>query len=317
MPPRFAMQQDLKVSHAPINVAVSGATGLIGSAFVARLRERGHTVRRLVRSARGQQQGDIAWDPAHDVLDARALEGTDAIVHLAGAPIARRWTEARKREIRESRVRGTSLLARTVAALAVKPRVVLSGSAVGYYGDGGDELLDEHSPSGDDFLAEVARAWEAAAAPMADVGVRLVLLRTGIVLSPNGGALEKLLPPFRLGVGGPIGSGRQWMSWISLHDHLRAMEHALFAEALHGPANLVAPNPVTNATFATTLGRVLQRPAVIPVPGFALELLFGEMAHATILGGQRVAPHALVAAGFEFAEPTLEGALRAVLNATP
>ena len=271
-------------------------------------------MRRLVRSARAPHPDDIAWDPMGDVLDARALEGSDAIVHLAGAPIARRWTTARKREIRESRVRGTSLLARAVAAMAVKPRVVLSGSAVGYYGDRGDELLDERSASGDDFLAEVVRAWEAAAAPIAEAGVRLVLLRTGIVLSPAGGALEKLLLPFRLGVGGPIGGGRQWMSWISLDDHLRAMEHALFADALHGPANLVAPNPVTNATLATTLGRVLRRPAVIPVPRFALELMFGEMAKATILGGQRAAPHALVAAGFEFAEPTLEGALRAVLN---
>jgi uncharacterized protein (TIGR01777 family) len=308
------MQPDLRASREPITVAVSGATGLIGSALVTHLRARGHTVRRLVRSADAQQTGDIPWDPARDVLDVRDLEGTDAIVHLAGAPIARRWTEARKREIRESRVKGTSLLARTVTAMAAKPRVVLSGSAVGYYGDRGDERLDEHSSPGRDFLSEVVTAWEGAAAPIADAGVRLVLLRTGIVLSPDGGALEKLLLPFKLGVGGPMGGGRQWMSWISIGDHLRAMEHALFADSLHGPANLAAPNPVTNASFATTLGRVLNRPALIPMPSFALELMFGEMARATILAGQRVAPHALAASGFEFTEPTLEGALRSVLN---
>ena len=311
------MQPDLKASHAPITVTVSGATGLIGSALVTRMRARGHIVRRLVRSAREPQPGDIAWDPMADMLDGHALDGSDAIVNLAGAPIARRWTESRKREIRESRTRGTALLSRAVAAMTVKPRVVLSGSAVGYYGDRGDELLDEHSASGDDFLAGVVQAWEDAAAPVAEAGVRLVLLRTGIVLSPAGGALAKLLPPFRLGLGGPIGGGRQWMSWISLDDHLRALEHALFADGLHGPANLVAPNPVTNATFATTLGRVLRRPALIPVPSVALELMFGEMARATILGGQRVAPGALLATGFEFAEPTLEGALRSVLNSRP
>lgn len=311
------MHPDLRASPAPVTVAVSGATGLIGSALVKRLRARGHSVRRLVRSSDEAQAGDIMWDPTRDVLDARALEGTDAIVHLAGAPIARRWTQAHKRAIRDSRIKGTWLLARAVAAMTVKPSVVLSGSAIGYYGDRGDERLDEASPPGSDFLAEVVAAWESAAAPIADAGVRLVLLRTGIVLSADGGALEKLLPPFRLGVGGPMGGGRQWMSWISLGDHLRAMEHALFAGALHGPANLVAPNPVTNATFATTLGRVLNRPALLPMPSFALELVFGEMARATILAGQRVAPHVLAASGFEFTDPTLEGALRGVLSAGP
>ena len=311
------MNPEFEASHAPVTVAVSGATGMIGSALVTRLRARGHSVRRLVRSAPGAQPGDIMWDPMGGVLDARTLEGCDAIVHLAGAPIAQRWTHARKQDIQTSRVRGTSLLARAVASMAVKPGVVLSGSAIGYYGNRGDELLDERSTPGGDFLADVVRAWEGAAAPIADAGVRLVLLRTGIVLSPHGGALEKLLPPFRLGVGGPLGSGRQWMSWISLDDQIRAIEHALFAEGLRGPANFVAPNPVMNATFATTLGRVLQRPALIPVPSFALELMFGEMANATILGGQHVMPRALAASGFVCSEPTLEGALRAVLNARP
>ena len=308
------MPPDRSAPHDPITVAVSGATGLIGSALVAHLRVRGHTVRRLVRSSRESQLGDIRWDPAAGVLGADALAGTDAVIHLAGAPIAERWTDAHKRDIRDSRVDGTSLLARVIAGMAVKPRVVLSGSAIGYYGNRGDEILDERSTSGTDFLAGVVREWEGAAAPIAEAGIRLVLMRSGIVLSPEGGALAKLLPPFRLGVGGPIGGGRQWMSWISLDDQLRAMEHALFAEALHGPANFVAPNPVTNATFATTLGQVLDRPAIIPVPGFALSLMFGEMADATILAGQRVTPGVLAGTGFTFAEPMLDGALRRMLT---
>ena len=308
------MPNRLQAKRLPPTITISGATGMIGSALVTRLREGGHGVRRLVRSARDAQQGDVRWDPASETLDARVLEGSDAIVHLAGAPIARRWTTEHKREIRESRLRGTELIARAVAAMEVKPRVVLSGSAVGYYGDRGDELLDESSAPGNDFLGTLAREWEGAAAPIADAGVRLVLLRTGIVLAPDGGALEKLLLPFKLGVGGPIGGGRQWMSWISLHDHLGAMEHALFTDTLAGPVNLVAPNPVTNATFATTLGRVLKRPALLPLPGFALELVYGEMAHATLLAGQRALPKALMASGFEFQHPTLEQALRTVLN---
>ena len=297
----------------PTTIAVTGATGLIGSALVARLRAGGHVVRRLVRSAREAQAGDVPWNPEAGTLDPAALAGCDAIIHLAGAPVAQRWTASHKRDIRESRVQGTSLLAKAVAGMPVKPRVVLSGSAIGYYGDRGDELLDERSAPGTGFLADVGKAWEAAADPIAQAGVRLVLLRTGIVLSPNGGALEKMLPPFRLGLGGPMGSGRQWMSWISLGDHLRAMEHVLVTEGMRGAVNLVSPNPMTNASFATTLGRVLRRPALIPLPAVALELMFGEMAEATILAGQRVTPHALTASGFKCAEPTLEGALRSML----
>ena len=308
------MPTRLQARRSPRTITISGATGMIGSALVARLREDGHGVRRLVRSARDAQPGDVLWDPATGTLDARALDGSDAIVHLAGAPIARRWSTEHKREIRESRLNGTQLIARAVAAMPVKPRVVLSGSAVGYYGDRGDELLDESSAPGTDFLGTLATEWEGAAAPIADAGVRLVLLRTGIVLSPDGGALEKMLLPFQLGVGGPIGGGRQWMSWISLDDHVGAMEHALFSDTLVGPANLVAPNPVTNAAFATTLGRVLKRPALLPLPGFALEFAYGEMAHATILASQRAVPKALVASGFEFQHPTLEQALRAELS---
>ena len=254
------------------------------------------------------------WDQASGALPANALAGADAVVHLAGAPVAHRWSDERKRAIRESRVRGTEQLAQAVRAMDLKPRVVLSGSAIGWYGDRGDTIVDESSGPGSGFLSRVCVDWEGAAAPMADAGVRVVLLRTGIVLSPDGGALERLLPIFRLGGGGRLGSGRQWMSWIGLTDQLCAMEHALFTESMHGPANLVAPNAVTNAEFATTLGRVLARPAVVPVPSFALELLYGEMARDTLLGGQRVLPHALSTAGFEFTEPTLEGALRAELG---
>ena len=295
-------------------IAITGATGLIGSALVARLRAKGRDIRRLVRSTRDPQAGDVSWNPDARTLDPAVLAGCDAIVHLAGAPIAQRWTASHKRDIRDSRVNGTSLLAKTIAAMPEKPRVVLSGSAIGYYGDRGDELVDEQSAPGTGFLAEVGKAWEAAAEPIAQAGVRLVLLRTGIVLSPDGGALEKMLPPFRLGVGGPMGSGMQWLSWISLEDQLRAMEHALETEAVQGAVNLVSPNPVTNATFATALGRVLRRPALIPLPAFALELMFGEMGEATILAGQRVVPRALSGAGFKFAEPTLEGALRSMLS---
>ena len=297
---------------SPLTVVVSGATGLIGTALVSRLRAQGHTVRRLVRDVRLVQPGDIVWDPSRDTLDLRALAGSDAIVHLAGSPIAVRWTEERKREIRASRLRSTELIARSVAALDVKPRVMLSGSAVGYYGDRGDELLNERSAPGVDFLGSLAREWEAATAPITDAGVRVVLLRTGIVLSTQGGALAKLLPPFHLGLGGPIGSGRQWMSWIALDDQVRAMEHALFTDSMQGPVNLSAPNPVTNAEFVTTLGRVLGRPAVLPLPAFAVELLYGEMARATILAGQRAVPAALVSAGFAFRWPTLEEALRSI-----
>jgi uncharacterized protein len=291
-------------------VAISGATGLIGSALAARLRARSVRVRRLVRTAHPQSPDDIVWDPMRGVLSPDDLEGADAVVHLAGEPLAHRWTDARRRAIRESRVRGTELVARTIAALDRRPRVLLSGSAIGIYGDRGDEPVDEESALGSDFLAGVTREWEAASVAAADAGVRVVLLRSGIVLSPKGGALERLLLPFRLGVGGPIGNGRQWMSWIALDDHVRAMEHALVTTGMHGPVNLVSPNPVTNAEFAATLGRVLSRPALVPAPAFALELVYGEMARATILTGQRVLPKVLLRTGFQFAHPTLEQALR-------
>jgi uncharacterized protein len=304
------MLPDPLTTRPPITIAVTGATGLIGSALVDRLRSHGHTVRRLVHSPRDVRETDVAWNAERDDVPFGALDGVEAVVHLAGAPIAHRWSADRKRAIRESRIVGTERLARAIAACGVKPRVLLSASAVGYYGDRGDEVLTEASGPGDDFLAGVCVEWERATAPAADAGVRVVLLRSGIVLARQGGALAKMLPPFRLGLGGPIGDGEQWMSWIALEDHLHAIEHALFVETVRGAVNLVSPNPVRNSHFATTLGRVLSRPAVIPVPAMALQLMYGEMARATLLASQRALPHELAESGFDFAHPTLEGALR-------
>jgi uncharacterized protein (TIGR01777 family) len=291
-------------------VAITGASGLLGRALQARLRLNGKRVRCLTRSTRSESPDDIVWDPMRGKLDPHDLEGAEAVVHLAGEPIGQRWTGARREAIRESRVRGTELLARAIAALDVKPKALLSASAVGYYGDRGDEAVDEESAPGTDFLAGVAREWELGTSAAEDAGVRVVLLRSGVVLTPHGGMLERLLPPFRLGVGGPIGTGRQWISWIALDDYLRAVDHAMATTGVHGPVNVVAPNPVTNAEFVATLGRVLGRPALVPVPSFALELLYGEMARATILAGQRVTPKVLLRNGFHFAHPTLEEALR-------
>ncbi len=308
------MLPDPLATQPPITIAVTGATGLIGSAFVDRLRAHGHTIRRFVHSPKGIREGDVVWDAERSEMPAGALDGVDAVVNLAGAPIARRWSEERKREIRDSRVRGTERLARAIVAMERKPRVLLNGSAIGYYGDRGDEVLSESSAAGKDFLADVCVHWERATAPAADAGVRVVLLRTGVVLSKGGGALAKMLPPFRLGMGGPLGSGEQWMSWIALDDHLHAMEHCLFVDRVRGAVNLVSPNPVRNSHFATTLGRVLSRPALMAVPAVALTFVYGEMAKETILASQRALPDALAASGFDFNHPTLEGAIRAALR---
>jgi uncharacterized protein len=294
-----------------LRIAVSGATGLIGQQLCAFLGTGGHTVHRLVRPNRGAPLAtDIAWDPDAGTIDAAALDGVDAVVHLAGEPVSERWTAEHKRKILQSRVAGTGLLARTLAALPRPPRAFISASAVGFYGDGGDRPLDESSPPGAGFLADVAAQWEAAAAPARDRGIRVVHPRFGVVLSARGGALAKLLTPFRLGAGGKLGSGQQWMSWISLDDTVGALQFLLFTESLAGPVNLTAPAPVTNEEFSRTLAHVLGRPALATVPPFALRLMFGEMADAVLLAGQRAAPSALVAAGFEFRHPGLEAALR-------
>ena len=296
-----------------MNIVISGASGLIGTALVARLRSKGHTVTTLVR--REARQGEISWDPARGVLDGAALEGTDAVIHLSGAGIGdKRWTPAYKREILESRTATTALLARTIASLGRKPSVFLSGSAIGIYGPRNDEQLDESSSHGNGFLVDVCQQWEAAAKPAVDAGVRTVLLRTGIVLTPKGGALKKLLLAFRIGAGGRFGNGKQWQSWITLDDEIGAIEHLLTAN-VSGPVNLTAPSPVTNAEFTTVLAKVLRRPAILPIPSFGPKILLGgELADALLFTGQRVMPKALLASGYEFAHPTLDIGLRALLN---
>jgi uncharacterized protein len=296
-----------------VRVAVSGSHGLIGSALQARLADSGHDVVRLVRSA--PAAGEIAWDPQAGRLEPGALADVEAIVNLAGVGIGdHRWTDDYKRQIVESRVRGTTLLAEAIAADDAAPRVLLSASAIDYYGARDDEVLDEASPSGTSFLAGVCRQWEAATAPAESAGARVVHFRTGIVLSRDGGALKKLLRLFKLGLGGRFGSGRQWMSWISIDDEVSAIEHLLTSEVA-GPVNLTAPSPVTNADFTKVLGRVLDKPTVVPVPRFGPSLLVGREAAETLLyTGQRVVPRVLRADGFEFAHPDLEPALRAILD---
>jgi uncharacterized protein (TIGR01777 family) len=301
--------------EAPMDVAITGASGLIGRALTASLRGDGHRVLAFRRG--GVTEGDtIGWDPDAGRIDAPALEGLDAIVHLAGEGIAgQKWCDEHKRRIRDSRVRGTAALAAAVASRERKPRVLVSGSAIGYYGNRGDDVLTEESAPGNDFLAEVAEAWEAETAPATQAGVRTVLARTGIVLAPHGGALKSMLLPFKLGLGGRQGSGNQWMSWISLDDEVGAIRFAIENETLRGPANLVAPNPVTNAEFAATLGRVLHRPTFLPTPLLPLKLRYGaELVETLLLVSQRVVPAQLQAAGYQFAFSSLDDALRAAIR---
>ena len=294
-------------------VALSGATGLIGTQAGAFLRSGGHTVRPLVRRTAGA--GEIGWDPSLGRVDLAAMEGVDAVVHLAGENIAGgRWTTERKQRIRESRVRGSRAIAEAAAGLRRRPEVLISASAIGIYGDRGDELLDEDSPVRDGFLAEVGREWEAAMEPAVDAGIRVVHLRFGIVLSPAGGALARMLVPFLLGAGGPIGTGRQWMSWVSIDDAVDVIHAALLDARLAGPVNATAPEPIQNRDFAAILGRVLGRPSIVPAPAFALRALFGELADETLLAGQRVLPSRLQRLGFRFRHPTVESAFRHVLG---
>lgn len=287
-------------------VAVTGASGFLGAALVPFLTTGGHTVRTIGRGA----GSDVPWDPAAGRLDAGALDGRDAVIHLAGSSVAVRWTANARREILESRVQGTRLIAEACARAAVKPEVLVCASAVGIYGSRGDETLDETSSLGGDFLAEVSRQWEEATAPARGAGIRVVLLRTGIVLNPAGGALAKMLTPMRFGAGGRLGSGAQWMSWISREDWVGAVYHALQSLGVAGALNLTAPEPVTNTTLTETLGRILHRPTFASVPAFALRALFGEMADGAILASQRAYPAALERSSFRFAHPTLEQALR-------
>jgi uncharacterized protein (TIGR01777 family) len=301
-----------------MKVLVTGASGLIGSALLPRLVEHGHVVTRVTRSASasGASPTDtIVWDPRGQSLDASRFRGFDAAVHLAGENLASgRWTTSRKEEIRVSRVRGTRLLSHTLAQLDKPPSVLISASAIGIYGDRGDELLTESSSLGTGFLAELCHDWEQATQPARDKGIRVVLMRTGVVLSPRGGALKKMLPPFKLGLGGKIGGGRQYMSWVGIDDIAQIIVRALEDPSLSGPVNGVAPEPVTNAEFTKTLGRVLARPTFFSMPAAAARLAFGEMADEALLASARVTPQKLIASGYAFASPKLEPCLRQLLS---
>lgn len=296
-----------------MDVVVSGASGLIGSALRGALEGAGHRLVPMTRSKGGE---GIHWDPDGGVIDSGGLEGVGAVVHLAGEGIGdKRWNDEQKAKIRDSRIRGTTLLAETLAKLAKPPKVLLSGSAVGFYGDRGDEVLTESSRPGGGFLADVCVAWEAAAAPAKEAGIRVSHLRTGIVLAGSGGALTKMLTPFKLGVGGKLGSGSQWMSWVAIEDEVGAIVHLLGDDAPAGPVNLTAPNPVTNGEFTKALGKALGRPTVLPVPKFGLKTLLGpEMAEELLLASQRALPTRLLDSGYTFKHPDLTETLQAALS---
>ncbi len=297
-----------------MRILISGSHGLVGTALIKSLEREGHEIFRLVRYA-PRDESEIEWSPDRYSIALARIEGFDAVVNLAGESIAEgRWTDDKKRRIRESRVKGTKLLGDALANLTKPPRTFICASAIGYYGDRGDEILTETSAPGSDFLAEVCVEWEQATALATEKGIRVVNTRFGVILDKNGGALAKMLPPFRMGVGGRIGSGKQWMSWIALDDVIGALMFALVDETLSGPVNFVAPNPVTNAEFTKTLGKTLSRPTLLPIPAFGLRLLFGEMADALLLSSQRVEPEGLKSAGYQFKYSQLEVALRDVLQ---
>jgi uncharacterized protein (TIGR01777 family) len=297
-----------------MRVAISGASGLIGSALVSSLESEGHAVRRLVRRAARPGSDEIFFDPDAGRIEAEKLEGLCAVVHLAGENIAAgRWTAERKRRIRDSRVSGSRLIAETLAGLENRPSVLLNASAIGYYGDRGAEPLDESSPPGEGFLAATCEEWEQAAASAERIGLRVVRLRIGVVLSSKGGALKRMLPPFRLGLGGRLGNGRQFVSWIALCDVVRAIIFLLSRDDISGAVNGVAPAPVRNAEFTRILARILGRPAVLPVPAAALRLALGEMSSMLLASG-RVLPQRLLRAGFSFERADLESALRSELK---
>jgi uncharacterized protein (TIGR01777 family) len=293
-------------------ILVSGVSGPIGAALLPSLKTSGWSVVRLVRGA-AAGDGQIAWDPAKAIAP-EAVSGLDAVIHLAGESIFGRWTAGKKRKIRESRVDGTLNLAQALARAEEKPRVFVCGSAIGYYGNRGDEMLSEESAPGTGFLAEVCQEWEEATTPAVQADIRTAHLRTGIVLSPKGGALGAMLVPFKLGLGGRTGDGRQWMSWIDVRDMVGAIHHILKNDLLQGPVNMVAPKPVRNAEFAQTLAGVLARPAIFPMPAFAAKLMFGEMGEELLLGSQQVEPGKLISSGYPFRYRELRGALEGLLK---
>jgi hypothetical protein len=303
----------LSKGDRPMNIMVTGASGLVGAALVPFLTTGGHRVTRAVRSQ--PTSNEIYWDPDTAVIDSAKLEGLDAVVHLAGENIAEgSWTAEKKARIRDSRVKGTRLVSKALAGLNQKPRVLVCASAIGFYGDRGAEILTEQSPAGSGFLADVCQEWEAATEPAAQAGIRVVNMRIGIVLTPRGGALQKMLLPFKFGVGGVMGDGRQYWSWVSIDDVIGAIYHAITNDALSGPVNAVAPRAATNAEFTKTLGRVLSRPTLFPMPAFLARLALGEMADALLLASTRVEPARLLNSGYSFRHADLEGALRFLLG---
>jgi uncharacterized protein (TIGR01777 family) len=301
-----------------MKVLITGSSGLIGSALVPFLTSEGNSITRLLRSpasSKGSGGSEIVWNPGGPSAASSKLEGFDAVIHLAGENIAEgRWTEAKKARIRESRTKPTRALSEALAKLSNPPRTLVSASAVGFYGHRGDEILREGSAPGSGYLPEVCLGWEGATASAVQKGIRVVHLRFGVVLATTGGALAKMLPPFRMGVGGKVGDGKQYMSWIALDDVMGAIHHVLITDRLIGPVNAVAPNPVTNSEFTKTLGRVLSRPTLFPVPAAAARIAFGEMADAVLLASARVIPARLVETGYQFRYPELEGALRHLLG---
>lgn len=304
---RHARYRDRK----PLRIAITGASGMVGSSLKHFLSTGGHDVISLVRDSRRMDGRSIFWNPAAGVLDPANLEGVDAVVHLAGTSIASgRWTESRKRSIKQSRVRGTELLSRTLATMKNGPRVLVSASAVGFYGDQGKKVITEAAPAGKGFLAEVCRGWEGATNPAERAGLRVVTLRTGVALSPKGGALGQMLLPFKMGAGGRLGSGKQYVSWIDLDDLLGVILHAIQDDSLSGPVNATSPNPVPNSTFTSALGRALGRPTIVPVPALAVKALFGELGKEALLWGQRVQPEKLIESGFDFFYEGVEDSLR-------
>jgi uncharacterized protein (TIGR01777 family) len=297
---------------SPMRILVSGASGPIGAALLRSLKAQGSAVTRWVRnSATGNDQ--IVWDPSRP-LSPDSVSGFDAVIHLAGESIVGRWTDAKKRRILDSRSQGTGHLAEAVAKASQPPRVFISASAVGFYGNRGDEILSEDSASGEGFAAEICRQWEAATQPAAKAGIRTAQMRIGVVMSADGGALPKMLTPFRLGLGGRLGNGRQWWTWVSVRDVVGAIQHVLNHNSLSGPVNAVAPNPVTNAEFTRILASVLNRPAIFPIPAFAVRMIFGEMGEELFLGSQRVEPTKLAASGYQFQHPDLKNALKEILQ---
>lgn len=297
-----------------MQIAITGASGFIGRPLSELLRSAGHTVLAVGRRHESGPQPDVVWNIERGVIDHERLAGTEAVIHLAGANISERWTDAHKRRILESRVMGTGLIARTMAELRPRPSVLVSVSAIGIYGDRGDETLDESSPLGTGFLADTARAWESSAAPARDAGIRVVHPRFGIVLNRYGGALERMLPFFSSGLGGQVSNGRQWMSWVARTDVVRALHLVVERDGLAGPVNVTSPNPVRNAEFTQRLARALHRPAIAVVPAFGIRVLYGEMGLETVVAGQRVLPRVLTSAGFRFTYPELGSALERELS---